>query len=190
MKNLQYLSDVIGARLTGSKNLERANHWTEQRMKDYGLTNVHLEAWEIPLGWERGFARMRVVEPESGRELTLASAGWSPGTNGKVLADVVIVKAEKKADLDKYKGKLKNTVVLTNPPTPVKPVTDLTYPPPPGPRAGGKQGDAKKDDPAKEEAKKDDPEKEDAKKDDAKKDEQPGGRFGGGLVSGTSCPSS
>ena len=51
MKNLQYLSDVIGPRLTGSKNLERANKWTADKMKEYGLENVRLEPWEIPIGW-------------------------------------------------------------------------------------------------------------------------------------------
>ena len=56
MKNLQYLSDVIGPRLTGSENLEQANNWTAEKMKAYGLENVRLEPWEIPVGWERGKA--------------------------------------------------------------------------------------------------------------------------------------
>src|SRR5947209_19700832 len=43
MTNLQYLSDVIGPRLTGSANLERANRWTAEKMKEYGLENVRLE---------------------------------------------------------------------------------------------------------------------------------------------------
>ena len=126
MKNLQYISDVIGARLTGSKNLERANHWTEEKMKAYGLANVHLEPWEIPVGWERGFARMKVIEPDSGRELTIASYAWAPGTKGKISGDVVIVKAKKKEDLQQYKGKLKNAVVLTSAPAIVAPVLDLS----------------------------------------------------------------
>ncbi len=194
MKNLQYLSDVIGGRLTGSKNVERANNWTAERMKAYGLVNVHLEPWEIPVGWERGFARMKVIEPESGRELTIASAGWSPGTKGKVIGDVVLVKAKSKADLEAYKGKLKNAVVLMAPPANVKPVSDLSYPPPPGPLT---KEEPKKDAPLKDGLKKEVPKKEGIQKevpkkeglqkdvpmkDEPKKDEQPGGggRFGGG----------
>src|SRR5262249_51225451 len=53
MKNLTYISDVIGPRLTGSQNLERANKWTAEKMKEYGLENVHLEPWTVPVGWER-----------------------------------------------------------------------------------------------------------------------------------------
>src|SRR5438132_1995 len=42
MKNLQYLSDVVGPRLTGSANLKKANEWTAETMRSYGLSNVHL----------------------------------------------------------------------------------------------------------------------------------------------------
>ncbi|MBA4063673.1 MAG: peptidase M28 [Isosphaera sp.] len=146
MKNLQYLSDVIGGRLTGSKNLERANNWTADKMKAYGLENVRLEPWEIPVGWERGRASMRVVEPQTKTELLIAAAGWTPGTKGKVTGDVVVLKARTKAELQQYKGKLKNAVVLVSPPANVKPITDLSYGPPTGP-------------PKKEEPKKDEPKK-------------------------------
>jgi len=37
MQNLQYLSDVIGPRLTGSSAARRANDWTLERFKAYGL---------------------------------------------------------------------------------------------------------------------------------------------------------
>jgi hypothetical protein len=151
VKNLEYMSDVIGGRLTGSKNLEKANNWTAEKMKAYGLENVRLEPWEIPVGWERGRATMRVVEPDNGRELLIAAAGWTPGTKGKVTGPVVILKARNKADLQQYRGKLKNAVILQNPPANVKPVTDLTY----GPPAWG----PKKDEPKKDSPKKIDPKK-------------------------------
>lgn len=152
MKNLQYLSDVIGPRLTGSKNAERANNWTAEKMKEYGLENVRLEAWEIPVGWERGKATMKIIEPDNGRTLTIASRAWTPGTNGKVTGPVVIIKGRTKADLEKYKGKLKGAVVLQSPPANVAPVTDLRYlgrgtPPP-------KKEEPKKDEPKKDEIKK------------------------------------
>ena len=117
MKNLQYLSDVIGPRLTGSKNLERANKWTADKMKEYGLENVRLEPWEIPVGWERGVARMKVVEPATNSQLIVASGGWRPGTKGKITAPVVIVNPKTKDELAAFKGKLKDAVVLTNPPS-------------------------------------------------------------------------
>lgn len=116
MANLTYLSDVIGSRLTGSPALKKANDWTAEKMKAYGLSNVHLEGWTIPVGWERGTASMRIIEPDNGRSLTVAAMGWSPPTKGKISGEVVIIKATNSAELAKYKGKLKNAVVLQGAP--------------------------------------------------------------------------
>src|SRR5262245_13074347 len=103
--NLSHLSDMIGPRLTGSENLKRANDWTAERMKAYGLENVHLEPYEIPAGWERGIATAKFIDPSPGRPILIASAGWAPGTKRKVEAEVVIFKATKREDLAQYKGK-------------------------------------------------------------------------------------
>jgi carboxypeptidase Q len=203
MKNLQHLSDVIGPRLTGSKNLETANHWTAAKMKEYGLENVRLEPWEIPVGWERGYARMKLIEPANGRTIAVASSGWTPGTKGKVTGPVVALSARTKADLEKYKGKLKNAVVLLSPPRDMAPITDLTYigmrPDQPldksagrrpsfapkkaeakdDPKKGGPPPALKKDVPAPQ------PNKAEPKKGEAKKDQPPTGErprgFGGGA---------
>ncbi|MFO0808005.1 MAG: M20/M25/M40 family metallo-hydrolase [Gemmataceae bacterium] len=140
MTNLTYLSDVIGPRLTGSANLKRANSWAADKMKSYGLSNVRLEPWTIPVGWERGTASMKLLEPNNGRTLTVAAAGWSPGTKGKVTGPVVVFNARSKDDLAKYKGKLKNAVILRGPPANVRPITDVSYGPPPGAGGGGGGG--------------------------------------------------
>jgi hypothetical protein len=116
MTNLTYLSDMIGPRLTGSAALRRANDWTAGKMKAYGLAGVHLEPWSMPEGWERGTAYARIIEPDNGRTIALASQGWSPGTPGKVEGDVVVVNAKTVKDLEPYKGKLKNAIVLAKPP--------------------------------------------------------------------------
>jgi hypothetical protein len=123
MANLTYLSDQIGPRLTGSAALKRANEWAAEKMRSYGLSNVHLEPWTIPVGWERGTASARIVEPANGRSLILASMGWTPGTKGKVTADVVIIKAKNSQELAAYKGKLKNAIVLQGPPSTIRPIT-------------------------------------------------------------------
>lgn len=44
MQNLEYLTTRIGPRLTGSEGLKRANEWTAERFRGYGLSNVHLES--------------------------------------------------------------------------------------------------------------------------------------------------
>lgn len=126
MANLTYLSDMIGPRLTGSAALKRANEWTAEKMRSYGLSNVHLEGWTVPVGWERGTASLRIVEPNlGGRSLTVAAMGWTPGTNGKIIGEVVAIKATNSKELAQYKGKLKNAVVLQRAPMPLPPVTEF-----------------------------------------------------------------
>jgi carboxypeptidase Q len=126
MANLTYLSDVIGPRLTGSANLQRASAWTAQRMKDYGLENVHLEGYTIPEGWERGSAYMRILEPENGRSLSIASLGWTPGTKGRIQGDVVVLDAHTVAELEKFKGKLKGAIVLQGAPAKLRPLGEMS----------------------------------------------------------------
>src|ERR1044071_7827715 len=36
MRTLEYLTDVIGPRLTGSPSLKRANNWTRDRLAEWG----------------------------------------------------------------------------------------------------------------------------------------------------------
>jgi carboxypeptidase Q len=116
VKNLTHMCDFIGGRLTGSPALKKANDWTAEMMKSYGLENVHLEPYEIPIGWERGICNAKLVEPDTGINLVMCSAGWAPGTHGKIVGDVVIFKATKREDLEKYKGKLKNAIILQREP--------------------------------------------------------------------------
>lgn len=115
MSNLEYLSDMIGQRLTGSENLKKANDWTRQKFADYGLDNAHLEAWSIAHSWTRGTATGRILSP-AGHPLTLASFGWAPGTNGAVRGPIVYVSARTLEELGAYKGKLKGAIVITSQP--------------------------------------------------------------------------
>ena len=49
-----YLLDVIGPRLTGSTGMRRANDWTAEQFRTWGLTNVKVEPWgRFGRGWER-----------------------------------------------------------------------------------------------------------------------------------------
>ncbi len=113
MDNLEYLTDMIGPRLTGTAKMKRANEWTLERFKDYGLEKAHLESWTIAHAWERGEARGRILEPNQ-HPLTLAALGWTPGTSGVIRAPVVLVKAQKIKELEAYQGKLKGAIVVTS----------------------------------------------------------------------------
>src|SRR6266481_1150451 len=139
MENLEYLSDEIGPRLTGSPQLKQANDWIAAKFREYGLTNVHLESWTIAHSWTRGTARGRIFLPVE-HPLTIASAGWSPGTNGTLRGPLVYFDAKTKDEFEKYRGKLKGAIVIyqepmsLSPPRPENPPGEIVRPmqaPPP-----------------------------------------------------------
>jgi len=139
MANLEYLSDEIGPRLTGSPQLKQANDWTADMFRKYGLTNVKLEPWTIARSWTRGSARARIISPAE-HPLMIASAGWSPGTNGVLRGPVVYFDAKTKEEFERFRGKLKGAIVIyqepasLSPPKPDNPLGGMTAPmqaPPP-----------------------------------------------------------
>ncbi|HKO05518.1 MAG TPA: M20/M25/M40 family metallo-hydrolase [Candidatus Acidoferrales bacterium] len=115
-----YLTDVYGPRLTNSPNVRAAADWTTGKLKEWQLTNVHLEPWSFGRGWssERFSAQMIAPRPFI---LIAYPKAWTPGTNGPVTADAVLALIEKEEDLEKFKGQLKGKFVLTAKPQPILP---------------------------------------------------------------------
>jgi carboxypeptidase Q len=115
MKNLEYLCDMIGPRMTGSERMKKANEWTADRFKEYDLENVHLESWAFGVPWIRGAASARVLKP-NGFPLTVAQQAWTPGTNGPRRGKVALVDIKEAKDIEKYEGKLRGAWVLAGEP--------------------------------------------------------------------------
>jgi len=119
-KDLEYLLDVIGPRLSGTPEMRRANEWTQQKFKEYGMDSTALESWNFGLGWTRGPMSIRMIAPQN-RALIAVSYAWAPGTNGPVTGDVVYLNARTTAEFNqRFAGKLKGTWVMLGPSTPVR----------------------------------------------------------------------
>src|SRR5688572_27505090 len=117
MQNLQHLSDVIGPRLSGSPAMRRANDWTAQRFRSYGLT-VALEPYLFGVTWERGHASLRLTAPFS-RAITGHSWAWTEGTGGQTLAGpVVLTDLTTPESLAVYRDKVRGAWVLPRAPYP------------------------------------------------------------------------
>src|SRR5258706_8350527 len=138
MDTLSLLSDRYGPRLTGSAEAQEAADWTVERLKSYGLHNVHLEPWG-PFGrsWELQEYSVEMIEPRYSH-LRATPLAWTRSTSGTVMGDPVLAPiagsySPKKAqeDLDKftatYRGKLQGKVVLLSDPDPVPPATDPLF---------------------------------------------------------------
>lgn len=89
--DLEYLSDRIGGRVTGSGAARKAIAWAMERMKAAGLKNVHSENFEVQRGWTRVSVSLEITSPVR-RSLGVSSFGWVGSTPaGGVEAEVVPV---------------------------------------------------------------------------------------------------
>lgn len=113
--DLEYITDVIGPRLSGSAALRRANEWTAQKFKEYGTDRQWLEPWTFGIAWQRGPMTLRLLRPQE-RELAGVSWAWSPGTNGPVAGDVVLMDAHDAGDFERrFAGNLRGKWVMMGP---------------------------------------------------------------------------
>lgn len=120
MDTLSHLTDVIGPRLTGSPQMKAANEWTRSKMAEWGLVNTAVEPWgEFGRGWSFDRISAHVTEPVPFPLIAYPKA-WTPGTNGTVSSEVILVDIKTEADFEKYRGKLKGMIVLTAPMIEVK----------------------------------------------------------------------
>jgi hypothetical protein len=111
MANLRVLSDLIGPRLSGSAAMRRANDWTAERFRGYGLT-TSLEAYRFGVTWERGPVTARLMAPFT-RAVTAHSWAWTAGTSGRALAGrVVLADLSTPDSLSAYRSKVRGAWVL------------------------------------------------------------------------------
>ncbi|MFT4670777.1 MAG: carboxypeptidase Q [Pseudohongiellaceae bacterium] len=108
---LYNLSDVIGARLTGSKQLKQANDWTATKLKSFGLDNVRVTPYEFGRGWDFSHSAVHMITPTKSPVLALPYA-WTAGTNGAQSGDAMIVDIQSKDDFEKYEGKLSGKILF------------------------------------------------------------------------------
>ena len=112
-----YMTDVLGARLTLSEDMKRAQAWAKDKMEKLGLENVVIEPFmDYGAAWDNEYFSLHMLEPDYQPMMGFPLA-YTSGTNGKVVCPAVIAAdIQTKKDLDRYKGKLKGAVVLSTPP--------------------------------------------------------------------------
>lgn len=89
-KDLEYLCDRIGARPSGSKQLDEAIAWAQTVLKREGFVNVRAEPVTIPV-WRRGAERGWIEAPAHQTLSVLGLGGTVPTPKGGLTAEVVVV---------------------------------------------------------------------------------------------------
>jgi carboxypeptidase Q len=155
MDHIGWLSDVYGPRLTGSPQIAQAGDWALKMFAEWGLSNPRKETWEFGRGWSLVRFSGHMIEPQV-QPLIGSVPPWTPGTSGTITAEVVRVEIASEADFERYRGKLRGAIVLTQPAREVRMLEGtvvhrmgpddikeaMTPPPPPAGRGGRGRGGA------------------------------------------------
>jgi len=114
MEHLFYLTDVSGSRLTNSPGFFNAADWVVKRLGEWGIS-AHQEKWgPYGRGWTYTRFSAQMLEPQS-VPLIGAPLAYTPGTNGPVTGEPIIIAINNEGDFNKYKGTLKGKIVLLGP---------------------------------------------------------------------------
>jgi hypothetical protein len=107
------LTDGIGPRLTGSQGFTKSIEWAVETLKNMGINTARLEPWgDFGNGWQMEKFYAAMTKPYYQPVIAVPRA-WTGSTNGLVKAEVVLIVASSIDDLENYKGKLKDKIVIT-----------------------------------------------------------------------------
>ena len=107
-----YLTDVNGPRVSGTPGLKKALEWSKKELTKIGLANATIEPWgTFGRGWKNDRIYVAMTEP-SYTPLIAYPKVWTPGTNGTVTGQPVIVNIKSDSDFVLYQGKLKGKIIL------------------------------------------------------------------------------
>ena len=121
-----YMTDVLGARLTLSEGMDRAQEWVMGEMRSMGLANVAAEPFmDFGVRWDIEFVSLHMLEPDYA-PMVGYPLSHTPGTDGPVEAEAVIVDLQLRSDMDQYRGRLRGKAVLATPPATIdlRPLTN------------------------------------------------------------------
>ena len=111
-----HLTTVIGPRLTASPAFKQSIDWAAQKLRDYGLSNVHLEAWPFGRGWTLDGQIAEMTAPRYMPLIAYAEA-WSPPTAGVVEGTPVYIGDLANADsVRSHAAAIRGAIVLATKP--------------------------------------------------------------------------
>ncbi len=109
-QHLDYLTNRIGPRLTGSEGLQAACEWARDEFQAMGL-EVRLEKWgEFPVGFERGASFGKLVSPKK-MSLEFGTNSWTAGTKGRVVGKVIMA-PKTMEELDERRDEIADAFLL------------------------------------------------------------------------------
>lgn len=113
---LSYMTDVLGARLTNSDDMRRAQEWAVEHLRGIGLVDVAREPFmDYGASWDMEYVSLHMIEPDY-TPLVGYPIAHTPSTDGRQTLEAVIGAIDTRDDLERYRGSLRGKAVLIMPP--------------------------------------------------------------------------
>ena len=108
-----YMTDYAGPRLAASRLCERSEQLAKDKLIELGFSHVRIEkAADFPRGgWDNLKTYVAMTSPYY-CNFTAIPKAWSGSTNGLVKGEVILLDINTSDDIEQYKGKLRNKIVL------------------------------------------------------------------------------
>jgi hypothetical protein len=112
------LLDVIGPRLVGTPQMQKAHDWAVAKYTGWGV-NARNEQWGKWRGWERGITHIDLLAPRV-RTLEGTMLAWSPGTpkNGIQAGTIILPEVADSVAFKNWLPNVKGKFVLISMPQP------------------------------------------------------------------------
>lgn len=114
VETFHHLVTTIGPRLTNSPAHRRSVEWTQERLKAIGLVKVHAEPFAFGRGWTLERFSVEMIEPRY-QPLIGYPKGWSPSTNGRIVAAPTYLPGATAASLGAHAGHLQGAILMASP---------------------------------------------------------------------------
>jgi hypothetical protein len=110
MDNLITICDDFGSRFGGTESERQSVEFFEEKMKSYGLSNVHREPLEY-IGWERGDVTMEIISPIR-RTVPCITLPHSPPV--ELEGEIIDMKDGAPEDFDRQADDIRGKIVMTS----------------------------------------------------------------------------
>ena len=109
----QYLTDLMGSRLTASQQKRRAEGLLVKKLNEFGLSNPRAEfAYEFTRGgWDVVKTYAAMTKPYY-CAFSVNPKAWSGSTDGLVKGECIVFDASTKESLEQYRGKIAGKILL------------------------------------------------------------------------------
>lgn len=122
-----YITNVTGARPTGSRAHKQAADYVRDKLAEWGMTNPRLEPFRFGRGWELQKFSLELTTPRYFPMFGYPLA-WTPSTKGVLTGTPIYLADKTEAQITALGESLRGAIILASPPQTVFTLTDRLQP--------------------------------------------------------------